>query len=512
MREETGYKNIRLVKNPNFAIHTFFYQRIKKLNRHARFNYLFFELVDDERNDVSEEESKILDIVWVPRKELEHFFTVAEGEFIINFINNPDYIHIGQGLLYDSGKFTGMDSETAKAEIVKFVGGKMVAKYKMRDAVFARQRYWGEPIPLIHGTDGLIHEVKESALPLKLPDVKSYKPTGTGESPLASVTTWVKAGYETNTMPGWAGSSWYFLRYMDPKNKKAFADKKAIQYWKQVDMYVGGAEHATGHILYARFWHKFLYDIGLVGVDEPFMTWKNQGMILGADGRKMSKRWGNVVNPDDIVETYGADTLRVYEMFMGPFEGSMPWSTDNLIGSRRFIERVWKVQAKIVTEKSNKNLVDYKKFENILHKTIKKVKEDIESFSFNTAVSAMMILVNEMEKLEAVKQADFEMFLKVLSPFAPHIAEEIWHELGHKTLIVAEKWPKADEKKMQENEVRIAIQINGKVRAELLVAVGATEEEVLAMAKQVEAVDKWVGGQEIKKVIYVPGRLLNIVL
>ncbi len=416
-------------------------------------------------------------------------------------------VYIGDGILVNSGQFTGMDSNKSKIDIIKSVKGKVVVHYRMRDAVFARQRYWGEPIPLIHDKDGLIREVPGSKLPLKLPEVKFYEPTGTGESPLAGVKIWVKKGLETNTMPGWAGSSWYFLRYMDPKNKKAFAEKKAIGYWKNVDMYIGGAEHATGHVLYARFWHKFLKDYGLTVTEEPFQAWKNQGMILGPDGRKMSKRWGNVINPDDIVKDYGADTLRVYEMFMGPFEGSLPWNSDSIIGSRRFLERVWRL-----SEKVSKKAKSSKKFESLLHKTVKKVGEDIESFAFNTSVSAMMILVNDLEKEEGVNKKDFEMFLKILSPFAPHITEEIWSLLGNKTLLVLEKWPKGDPKKMFESEVKIAVQINSKVRAETLIPFDSKEEEAVLIVKELPDVQKWLLNKEIKKVIFIPNRLINFVV
>lgn len=410
-------------------------------------------------------------------------------------------------MLINSGKFNGLSIEDAKIKITKEVGGKIVTKYKMRDAIFARQRYWGEPIPLVHEKNGIIKSLSDKKLPLKLPDVKSYEPTGTGESPLASVKDWMKKGFETNTMPGWAGSSWYFLRYMDPKNKKVFADKKTIGYWKNVDMYVGGAEHATGHLLYSRFWHKVLKDYDLVPTEEPFQKLRNQGMILGTDNRKMSKRWGNVVNPDEIVKYYGADTLRVYEMFMGPFEATLPWSTDNIIGSRRFLDRVWRI-----TEKVNPKAESEQKFEALIHKTIKKVTDDIENFAFNTAVSGMMILLNEMEKSEEINQKDFEIFLKVLNPFAPHITEEIWKSLGHKSLLVLEKWPKADVKKMLELEVKIVIQINGKVRADCMIVLNTIEDEVVELVKTLPDVDKWLIGKEIKKVIYVPNRLVNFVI
>ncbi len=283
-------------------------------------------------------------------------------------------------------------------------------------------------------------------------------------------------------------------------------------------MYVGGAEHATGHVLYARFWHKFLKDYGLVPTDEPFQTWKNQGYILGTDGRKMSKRWGNVINPDEVVQTYGADTLRVYEMFMGPFDGTLPWSTENIIGSRRFIERVWKLGQKVIAAKSQKipasafATPEYQKFETILHKTIQKVATDISDFGFNTAVSSMMITLNAMESLPVLRATDFELFLKLLSPFAPHVTEEIWASLGHKTLLVSEKWPSPNAKKMKESQMRIVIQINGKVRADMLVDFGATEEAIVAAAQALSAVDKWITGQQIRKIIYIPGRVLNLVV
>jgi len=422
---------------------------------------------------------------------------------------------MNRGILTEPVLLYGRKAGDVKQDIIKHVVSRGYASphtmYKMRDAIFARQRYWGEPIPLIHDKDDLIQEIPEKNLPLKLPNVKSFMPTGTGESPLASVTTWVKKGLETNTMPGWAGSSWYFLRYMDPKNKKVFADKKTIQYWKNVDMYVGGQEHATGHLLYARFWHKFLKDYDFVVTEEPFQTLRNQGMILGSDNRKMSKRWGNVINPDDIVKIYGADTLRVYEMFMGPFEASLPWSTDNIIGSRRFLERVWRLSQKI-EEKSKSS----QKFELLLHKTIRKVTDDIESFAFNTAISGMMILVNEIESVftqgQNVSKKDFELFLKILSPFAPHITEEIWKSFGHKSFLVQENWPKFDLKKTQELEIKIVVQINGKVRAICDTFFGIKEDEVVSLVRGLREVEKWLLNKEVKKIIFVPNKLINFVI
>jgi len=403
--------------------------------------------------------------------------------------------------------FDGLSSERARVKITKAVGGKSVTKYKMRDAVFARQRYWGEPIPLVHEKDGTTKSLKEKELPLTLPNVKSYEPIGTGESPLAGVIDWVKKGYETNTMPGWAGSSWYFLRYMDPLNNSKFASEKSLKYWKQVDMYVGGAEHATGHLLYSRFWHKFLFDLKLVPMKEPFKALRNQGMILGSDNRKMSKRWGNVVNPDEVVATYGADTLRVFEMFIGPFDSQLPWSTDGIIGSRRFIEKVWRIQEKISEDKK----ADYS-YEQTLNKTIKKVGEDIESFNFNTAISAMMILVNEMDNSSAIYKNHFEKFLQILAPFAPHMSEELWRSLGNKKSIHEVVWPKYDPKKLESDMVTIVVQVNGKLRGEIKVSRTIEEKSAFETLQKDPEISKWIEGKDIIKIIFVPARLINIVV
>ena len=524
VQEETGYRNMRFVRDPDIAVHTFFFHRIKKINRHARYRFVFLDLVDEERDVIAAHEAEVHTLLWKTPKELEHFFTVLEGTRALTLINNPNYIFTDDGILVNSGTFDGMDSAEARKKITKFVGGKIVTKFKMRDAVFARQRYWGEPIPLIYSKDGLIKPVPTSKLPLTLPNVTSYEPTGTGDSPLAGVKAWMSGGYETNTMPGWAGSSWYFLRYIDPKDTKAFASKKSLDYWfgkknGGVDMYVGGAEHATGHLLYSRFWHKFLFDKGYVSVDEPFKALRNQGMIGGADGRKMSKRWGNVVNPDDVVKTYGADSLRVFEMFLGPFDSHLPWSTEGIIGSRRFVEKVWRLGQRVKDANAKKTDESAQK---ILHKTIKKVTEDIALFNFNTAVSAMMICVNEFEKAQELSVADFKLFLQILAPFASHVTEELWYLLGDpasakatagkKKSIHISAWPKYNPKKLIEDSVQIAISINGKVRAQLRVSADMSEEEVKAEALKDKAVIPWIENKEIKKIIYVPGRIVNIVV
>ncbi|HBM46060.1 MAG: Leucine-tRNA ligase [Parcubacteria group bacterium GW2011_GWF2_38_76] len=400
-------------------------------------------------------------------------------------------------------------------ETIKKVGGAKTIKYKLKDWVFSRQRYWGEPIPVAHCEKCGVVPVPEKDLPVMLPKVKSYAPTGTGESPLADIAKWVNtkcpkckgpAKRETNTMPQWAGSCWYYLRYVDPKNKKEIVGKKAEKYFMPVDVYVGGAEHATRHLIYARFWHKFLYDIGVVSHIEPFTTLHSVGLILAEDGRKMSKRWGNVINPDDVVATYGADTLRIYEMFMGPFSQAIAWKSDNMIGGRRFLEKVWRLQFKI-----DKKIKADEKLESRLHETIKKVSEDIESFGFNTAISTMMIFVNELEGVEKIPQKVYESLLLLLSPFAPHMTDEIWHILGNKKFIYVSAWPKLDTTKIKKSEINLTLQVNGKVRDNVMVSAHITEDEAKKIAVENEIVKRNLEGKEIKKIIYVKGRLVNIV-
>ena len=419
------------------------------------------------------------------------------------------------GTLVNSGDFDGISNEDAKKKITDFVKGRWVTKYRLKDWVFSRQRYWGEPIPLIHCEKCGVVPVPEKELPVVLPQVESYAPTGTGESPLADIAEWVntpcpKCGgagkRETNTMPQWAGSSWYYLRYIDPKNSQALVDKEKESYWSPVDMYVGGAEHATRHLIYARFYHKFLYDIGVVNYTEPFKRLQNVGLIMAEDGRKMSKRWGNVINPDDIVSTYGADTLRLYEMFMGPFGQSVVWSTESIIGPRRFLERVWRLKEK-ATRDTNESSLDA-----TIHNTIKKVGDDIEAFGFNTAISSLMILVNEMEKVEAFSSEQYETLLVLLAPFAPHIAEELWHEIGNTDSVHLASWAVFDPSKTVVGEITIAIQVNGKVRDAMVVSVDIEEEELKEMALGRPAVIKWTEGKEVKKVIVVKGKLLSIVV
>lgn len=439
-----------------------------------------------------------------------------------------DAAYTGEGRLVVSGLFDGTPNEEAKREITDFVKGKWVTKYRLKDWVFSRQRYWGEPIPLIHCEKCGVVPVPEKDLPVKLPQVESYAPTGTGESPLADIAEWVnttcpkcggKGKRETNTMPQWAGSSWYYLRYIDPHNTDVLVDKTKEKYWSPVDMYVGGAEHATRHLIYARFWHKFLYDISVVNYLEPFNRLQHVGLIMASDGRKMSKRYGNVVNPDEVIETFGADSLRIYEMFMGPFDQSIAWSTDNMMGSRRFVERVWDFVTtwQTATEKEG-NVAGNKDLQALLHQTIKKVGEDIENFSFNTAISQLMILLNALKKEEStgseskfvMEQEDLESFLKLLAPFAPHITEELWHEIGNTESIHVSSWPTFDQAKTLTDTITIAIQVNGKVRDIMQVQREDAEQKITDMALARSTIIKWLEGKAPIKIIYVPGKIINI--
>jgi len=399
--------------------------------------------------------------------------------------------------------------------------GKKEVSYRLRDWLFSRQRYWGEPIPIIHWEDGTTTALSEEELPLRLPKADNIKPSGTGESPLANIADWVnvvdpktglKGRRETNTMPQWAGSSWYFLRYVDPHNKQALADYEKLKQWLPVDIYIGGAEHAVLHLLYARFWHKFLYDLGVVPTKEPFQKLFNQGMILGENNEKMSKSRGNVVNPDDVVKQYGADTLRLYEMFMGPLDASIAWSENGLEGSRKFLDRVWRL---IVDEngKLRDRITTFNdgKLDKVYNQTVKKVTEDFENLHFNTAISQMMVFVNEAYKADALPYAYIEGFVQLLAPIAPHIAEELWEILGNEGGISYVPWPTFDEAALVESEVEIVCQINGKVRAKLMVPVDSSKEALEELALANEQIKEHIAGKTVRKVIAVPNKLVNIV-
>lgn len=420
------------------------------------------------------------------------------------------------GICFNSGFLDGLPVKDAIQAAIKKIEkagwGQAKVNYKLREAGFGRQRYWGEPFPITYNTEGIPQ--LENQLPVELPQVESYKPSGNGESPLSAVTDWVNTPQgtrETDTMPGWAGSSWYFLRYTDPNNTEVFASKEALKYWQQVDLYVGGSEHATGHLLYSRFWTKFLFDLGYITWDEPFQRLVNQGMIMGEDGQKMSKRWGNVVNPDDVCAQYGADTLRMYEMFLGPLTDSKPWNTNGIEGVSRFFGKFWRLFYEgenwaVSNEKATNEELK------ILNKTIKKVTEDIESMSFNTSVSAFMVATNELGTLKCRKREILEPILILLAPFAPHISEELWHQLGNKESIHIGNWPKYDASLLVENSFNYPISINGKTRAQIEFDLTASEDEIKQAVLNHELVVKWMEGKSLKKFILVQGRIVNVVV
>jgi len=434
--------------------------------------------------------------------------------------------YVGDGPHVNSGLLDGLRNEDAKAKMIEWLEregkGRAKTTYRLRDWLFSRQRYWGEPIPILHLEDGTMKPVPEEDLPLLLPDLDEIKPSGTGESPLANASDWVntidpetgmKARRETNTMPQWAGSCWYYLRYIDPHNDKEFCSKEKQAYWLPVDLYIGGAEHAVLHLLYARFWHKVLYDIGVVSTKEPFHKLVNQGMILGTNNEKMSKSRGNVINPDDIVNEYGADTLRMYEMFMGPLEATKPWNTNGVEGTHRFLSRVWRLyigedgslNPKIADEGGDEA------FTRTWHRTIKKVTEDYENLRFNTAISQLMIFVNDAYKAERLPRKAMNDFLQLLSPIAPHIAEELWERMGHGDTITYEPWPEYDEAWTVDQEIEIVIQVNGKIVDRIKVAADAPEDELERLAKASGRVRELTSGKTVRKTIVVKGKLVNIV-
>jgi leucyl-tRNA synthetase len=436
-------------------------------------------------------------------------------------VQNEAFTDVATGKLVNSGFLDGLEVKEAKAKIIEWleekgIGHKKV-NYKLRDWVFSRQRYWGEPIPIVKCPKCGYVPLDESERPLRLPDVESYMPTDTGESPLAAMRDWVettcpkcggKAERETDTMPQWAGSSWYFLRYIDPDNDKEFASKEALEYWMPVDWYNGGMEHTTLHLLYSRFWHKFLYDEGLVPCSEPYMKRTSHGMILGENGEKMSKSRGNVVNPDDVVREFGADTLRTYEMFIGAFDLSASWSTEGVKGCRRFLERVWKLQDMLIDGDGYRPEMETK-----IHQTIKKVSNDFESLKFNTAIAAMMGLVNDFYKANSITKGEYATLLLLLNPVAPHMTEELWETYYAGTgRAYQQKWPEFDEAKTVEATVEIAVQINGKVKAQLMVELDEDEASVKEKAHAIPAIASLMEGKNVVKEIYVKGRILNIVV
>jgi len=437
---------------------------------------------------------------------------------------------VGDGRAINSGQFDGLSTPEFKEQITDWLAqkgkGKKAVNYKLRDWLFSRQRYWGEPFPILHTEDGCVVGLSEEDLPLELPAVENYKPTGTGEPPLANVEDWVnvtlpdgsKVKRETNTMPQWAGSCWYYLRYLDPHNEQQGWDQEKEKYWMAnggVDLYIGGAEHAVLHLLYSRFWHKLLYDLGYVSTKEPFKKLVNQGMILGEDGQKMSKSRGNVVNPDKVIADYGADSMRLYEMFMGPLEAIKPWNMQGVEGVYRFLQKVWRAIIDEETGELDEMIQEAKADEatlRLLNQTIKKVGYDIETFGFNTAISAMMIFVNHLGKQTVRPKAVVEKFVLILAPFAPHIAEELWEKLGHTDSLAYEPWPEYDKELIKEKEIELAVQVNGKIKDRIVVAAEADEEQIKQQALACEKVIAAMAGKEAKKIIVIKSRLVNIVI
>ena len=461
--------------------------------------------------------------------ERDHAFARQFGLGIVRVIDGPGDIreaaHVADDPMVNSGFLDGMRRDEAVPAIARWLEdrgqGRAMVNYKLRDWLFSRQRYWGEPIPMAHDKDGNVVTITEEELPVVLPDLEHFKPTGDGESPLGRATGWLDyerdgkvLRRETNTMPQWAGSCWYYLRYLDPRNTERAWDEDKEKYWMPVDLYVGGAEHAVLHLLYARFWHKVLFDLGFVSTSEPFTRLVNQGMILGENGEKMSKSRGNVVNPDDIISAWGADSMRLYEMFMGPLEVTKPWQTNGITGMSRFLNRVWRL---FIDEESGAiaSVVggeDSAGLQRVLHKTIRKVTEDTDGLRFNTAISAMIEFTNAAYKEPAISRDTVERFVKMLSAYAPHLCEEVWERLGHSDTLAWETWPVYDPELVREDMITVSVQVNGKLRGSVEVEASAAEDVVLTAARDQENVRKYLDGKQIRKEVYVPGRIVNFVV
>lgn len=516
--EETGYKNLKYVKTEPLAINTQFYHRVKKENRWAHFQFIHFDLIDENKEEISEKEKKLHEIVWKNKNELAGFFTVFEGQYIAELLEQGEKAYIEYGILTNSDEFSGLVSEEAKKKITQKLKeanhGNFAVNYKLRDWVFSRQRYWGEPIPIVHCEKCGIVPVPEDQLPVLLPHVEKYEPTGDGTSPLANendpiIKKWLytkcpkcggPAKRETNTMPQWAGSCWYYIAYLI-KNENGYGwNKEIIDKWLPVDLYVGGAEHAVLHLLYARFWHKVLYDEKLVGTKEPFQKLINVGPILGVDGQRMSKSRGNVISPDPLIEKYGSDALKMYELYIGPFSQMAKWDQNGIVGMYRFLQKVKNISYQTLVESNDKNSIP-------INKAIKKVGEDIESFTFNTAISTLIETFDQIQK-NGLDKKSFNLFLSILSPFAP----ELVNTISKSNKIRIDSWPKYDSDLIQEDKITLPVQINGKVRDQIIVDSEASESEVKTTALESEKVSHWIPKTGLKKFIYVKGKIVSIVV
>ncbi len=521
IKEETGYIDVELIEE-SFIINHHYYAYNKEVAYNTSMIGFLFKLKSFKQEVLNLDKAEIdnFNVEWVEEKIIRKE-VIDEGHILLfnNLLNKRPYL--GEGVMINSSFLNGISNQAqALDKIIKYlethkIGLKKI-NYRLQDWVFSRQRFWGEPIPMIYCDYCGWVAVKEKDLPVLLPDIPYYEPTDDGESPLANLPKWYtvscpkcgkKAKRETDTMPNWAGSSWYWLRYMDPHNKDAFASFKSLKYWGMVDWYNGGMEHATRHLLYARFWHRFLYDIGLVPTKEPFKFRSAHGMLLGEDGRKMSKSLGNIINPNQVIKEYGVDALRVYQAFMGDYEMDTAWSTNGLKGCKRFLDRVWKIQTKV--KQGNQLSPSLKQ---LLHQTIKKVDHDIESMKYNTAISSLMILLNEMEKQAYINQADLRVLISLLHPFAPHLTEEIndLQQLGN--ILANSKWPKYDQKALIKEDYQLIIQVNGKVRGKEIVNLSLDDEVLKSLALKNDNVKKFIQDKKIIKMIIVPKKLINIVV
>ena len=521
IKEETGYIDLKLI-DTSFPINHHYHAFNKNQNFEIEATGFFFELLSEKKkeSDLDDDEKDYFKVEWVTKDTMLKEIKDELHKTTCAYFLEPK-AYEGEGKMINSSFLNGLtNKEEAIDKIISYLEeqkiGKKAVNYRLQDWVFSRQRFWGEPIPMIYCEDCGWVAVPVEDLPVLLPIVKDYEPTVTGESPLANIEEFVnttcpkcgkKAKRETDTMPNWAGSSWYWLRYMDPHNKQEFASKEALAYWGKVDWYNGGMEHATGHLLYARFWHRFLYDIGLVPTKEPFEMRTAHGMVLGEDGEKISKSKGNSITPDEIINELGADTLRTYQLFMGDYEKEVIWNANGLKGCKRFLDRVWKLQTKVI----EKDSYSYE-LEGIIHKTIKKVTNDIETMKFNTAVAALMILLNEFEKVPHLTKADLRVFLILLNPIAPHITEEInqLQKLGDH--LYRSSWPSYDEDKLSEDSYELVMQVNGKVRARVIVSSEISEEEIKELAVKEPKIEAYILGHEIIKMIVIPKKLINIVI
>lgn len=524
IEQETGYLHPTFIKDFG-VVHGKFYHVPKKTNRNAHAHVLYFELEDDVRGPIADEEQAIHEILWLTKDELKNFLTPDTHQYGLKRLFGDAGLYIDEGTLSNSSEFTRLESAEAKKKITEAVGGKMVKTYRLRDWLISRQRYWGAPIPVVYDPAGKPHAVPEEHLPWLLPTDVEFKPTGT--SPLGASKELLERtekifgkGWrpEIDTMDTFVCSSWYYFRFPDPKNDKEFTSKEGIKKWLPVDLYMGGAEHTVLHLMYARFFTKALQTYGVINFSEPFLKLRHQGTILAEDGSKMSKSKGNVINPDEVTERYGADTLRLYEMFMGPLEASKPWNTQNILGVRRFLERVWKLGTRLEagadpltsTGSATGSAPASPSVDTLIHQTIKKVGEDIEALKLNTAISSLMILLNAFDEHGVTKDA-YKIFLQLLCPLAPHIASELWEQTEFEGEVTSQPWPQFDLSKTVDAKARIAVQVNGKIRATIEVPTEAGEEVVLEMARRDPAVQKWLALGKEKRAVYVQSKIVSFV-